>query len=84
MVSLVGYNLAAGAVSLTAELVAADGSRAEGGSLVLEERSAAESGLERLRASFVCPPNVAPGDYELVVALAGAGQTASIPLRVSG
>lgn len=86
VVSLVVYNPGEDA-RVTSELRAPDGTSAEGGSLVLEERAAAGMGMERFRASFTCPEGLPEGDYELVVRLAGAAggeRTASIPLRVVG
>ena len=84
-VALVGYRLGAGELKLESHVFGADGSRVEAGTLRLVERAPADSaGIERLLASFN-PAGLAPGQYDLKIAVTGAGgraEAASVPITV--
>ncbi len=85
-VSLVGYNLGPGDLSLDAALTASDGRPVEGGKLALRERTVTGiPGLDKLVAEFD-PVDLPAGDYTLEVAVVEAATNArsknSISLRV--
>jgi VWFA-related protein len=86
-VSLVAYNLAAGALEVTARLLGADGGSAGEVQVAFDSRSpGAFAGQERLVAQMLAP-QVGNGRYTLEVTVAdpsGAAQRSTIPVVVEG
>lgn len=86
-VSLVGYNLPAGALKAEARVVAMDGKDLGAGELKVGEREqGGASGPDRLAATFRPPQGLAPGEYRLVVTLTdgqGAVQKSDILFEVA-
>lgn len=85
-ISLVGYNLGEGDLSLQATVLDADGERMEGGALSLRERTVTGiPGLDKLVADFD-PADLPAGDYTLRVTVTDPATRTrpfnSIPLRV--
>ena len=84
-VALVGYRLGDGELKLESQIYGADGARVEAGSMRLVERAPADAaGIERLVASFD-PAGLAPGEYDLKIAVTGAGgraEAVSVPITV--
>ncbi len=85
-VSIVGYNLGQGDLSLEAALTTAAGEPVEGGQLLLRERTVTGiPGLDKLVAEFD-PADLPAGEYTLEVAVIQAATQArsanSIPLKV--
>ncbi len=85
-ISLVGMNLAAGSVSVRAQVFGANGEAiAGGGEIVLEANQASGGALSRLNGKFVAGNRLEPGDYTLTVTVTDAanGQhSSSTPIRV--
>ena len=82
--SLVVYNLGAGAVRVRAKVLGADGKEVSGGRIKLLEHRAGPP--DRLQASYD-PPQLAPGEYRLQVTLidgSGASRTSSTSFVVIG
>ena len=85
-ISLVGMNLAAGAVSVRAQVFGANGEAiAGGGEVVLEGNQASGGALSRLNGKFVAGKKLDPGDYTLTVTVtdsANGQHASSTPIRV--
>ena len=84
-ISLVGTNLAAGAVSVRAQVFGADGQMVDGGGEVVLDANQANGALSRLNGKFVAGKKLDPGEYTLTVTVTDAanGQHASsTPIRV--
>jgi VWFA-related protein len=83
---LVGYNLPAGELKATAELLGADGKTVTPATLVLGKRETGPQGTTHLAASLGTA-GVAAGEYTLVITLAGAdgaAQRSVLPVAVGG
>jgi VWFA-related protein len=85
-ISLVGMNLAAGAISVRAQIFGVNGEAiAGGGEVVLEANQASGGALSRLNGKFVAGKKLGPGDYMLTVTVtdsANAQHASSTPIRV--
>lgn len=85
-ISLVAMNLAAGAISVRAQVFGANGETiADGGEVVLEANQANGGALSRLNGKFVAGKKLDPGDYTLVVTVtdsANGQQSSSTSIRV--
>ena len=85
-ISLVGMNLAAGSVSVRAQVFGANGEAiAGGGEIVLEANLASGGALSRLNGKFVAGKKLDPGDYTLTVTVtdsANGQHASSTPIRV--
>ena len=85
-ISLVGMNLAAGAVSVRAQVFGANGEAiAGGGEVVLDANEASGGALSRLNGKFVAGKKLDPGDYTLTVTVtdsANGQHASSTPIRV--
>ncbi|MCY3965196.1 MAG: VWA domain-containing protein [Acidobacteria bacterium] len=85
-ISLVAMNLAAGAVSVRAQVFGANGeSIAGGGEVVLEANQANGGALSRLNGKFLAAKKLDPGDYTLVVTVtdsANGQHSSSTSIRV--
>ena len=85
-ISLVGMNLAAGAVSVRAQVFGANGEAiADGGEVVLDANEASGGALSRLNGKFVAGKKLDPGDYTLTVTVtdsANGQHASSTPIRV--
>ena len=85
-ISLVGMNLAAGSVSVRAQVFGANGEAiAGGGEIVLEANQASGGALSRLNGKFVAGKKLDPGDYTLTVTVtdsANGQHASSTPIRV--
>ena len=81
---LAGYNLGAGPWKGVATVVAAGGREIPGGNLAITGRLAgAAGGPDRAVATFRLPADLAPGDYEMRITLAGAApRTSSLRFSV--
>jgi hypothetical protein len=81
---LAGYNLGAGPWKGVATVIAAGGREIPGGSLAITGRIAgAAGGPDRAVATFRLPADLAPGDYEMRITLAGAApRTSSLRFSV--
>ena len=85
-ISLVGMNLAAGTVSVRAQVFGANGEAiAGGGEVVLEANQANGGALSRLNGKFVAGKKLASGEYTLVVTVTDGNNeqhSSSTPIRV--
>ena len=84
-ISLVGMNLAAGAVSVRAQVFGADGEAIDGGGEVVLDANQANGALSRLNGKFVAGKKLDPGDYTLTVTVtdsANGQHASSTPIRV--
>ena len=85
-ISLVGMNLAAGAVFVRAQVFGADGQMVDGGGeVVLDANQASGGALSRLNGTFVAGKKLDPGDYTLTVTVtdsANGQHSSSTPIRV--
>ncbi len=75
LLSLVGYNLAAGDLQARAQILDADGKDAGPGEVKVLGREGAAGGPQRLQATFKAPA-LKPGEYTLRVTLSAGGQAA--------
>ena len=84
-ISLVGMNLAAGAVSVRAQVFGADGQMVDGGGEVVLDANQANGALSRLNGKFVAGKKLDPGEYTLTVTVtdsANGQHASSTPIRV--
>lgn len=84
-ISLVGMNLAAGAISVRAQIFGANGEVVAGGGEIVLEANQASGALSRLNGKFVAGKKLDPGDYTLTVTVtdsANGQHSSSTPIRV--
>ncbi|MYC10662.1 MAG: VWA domain-containing protein [Holophagales bacterium] len=85
-ISLVAMNLAAGAVSVRAQVFGPDGEEVtQGGEVALDQSQASGGALSRLNGKFVAGKKLDPGDYTLTVTVtdsANGQHSSSTPIRV--
>ncbi len=84
---LVAYNLGAGALSATAQLLSESGETVTGSELTLADDAAGNDGMARLDGTLV-PAKAPAGDYTLVVNVknlaSGSQMVSSLPVTIGG
>jgi hypothetical protein len=81
-VALVGYNLGAGGLAAEAKVESADGRDLGAGEIHVAGREPGDGNSpDVLRAIFLAPAGLAPGEYRLVVTVNGAGGPQTVKSR---
>ena len=84
--ALIGYHLRPGQITAEAQILTADGREAGSGRIRVLARHGGAASPDQLVAAFQPPPNLAAGDYLLLVTVTdatGAAQTSAASFRIA-